>query len=147
MRRCACLVLLALGAVLRRQVHRVPPLVLSLPQCVDAAFAAGTDIEILQKNLAVSREQYDIAVSQSSYTLSAALGENAAYGYGDATLLASNSLASGFAQYPQAGDHPGHADHDRGIHHDSLHARKLPGTRDRGPEPGPDAGRVGDIRS
>ena len=79
------------------------PVVLSLSQCIDAAFTAGTDNEVLQKNLAVSREQYSVAVSQSAYSLSAALGENATYGYGDETLLAINSLSSGFSQTPQAG--------------------------------------------
>ena len=48
--------------------------VLSLPQCIDVAFASGTDIEILLKNLAVSREQYNTAVSQSAYSLSATSG-------------------------------------------------------------------------
>ena len=89
-------------------------LVLSLPQCIDAAFAAGTDIDILQKNLAVSREQYNVAVSQSAYALSASVGENAAYGSGDAILLATNSLSSGFTQYPAGRHHPRHADHERG---------------------------------
>ncbi len=51
----------------------------------------------------MSREQYDLAVSQSSYSLSASLGESATYGYGDPTLLLINSLASGFGQSPQAG--------------------------------------------
>jgi outer membrane protein TolC len=79
------------------------PAVLSLSQCIDAAFSSGTDIEILLKNLAVSREQYGMAVSQSAYSLSAAFGENATYGYGNGTLLAVSSLGSGFNQTPQAG--------------------------------------------
>jgi outer membrane protein TolC len=58
---------------------------------------------ILERNLALSREQYNLAVSQSSYSLSASFGESATYGYGDSTLLTLNSLASGLDQAPQAG--------------------------------------------
>ena len=78
------------------------PLVLSLPQCIDAAFAAGTDIDILQKNLAMSREQYAIAASQSSYSLSAALGENAHLRVRRSYPPCLNSLSPGFTQSPQA---------------------------------------------
>jgi outer membrane protein len=75
----------------------------TLAQCIDAAMSQGTDSMILERNLALSREQYSLAVSQSSYSLSASLGDNAAYGYGDSNLLLANSIASGFAQSPQAG--------------------------------------------
>lgn len=79
------------------------PVSLSLAQCIDSALSQGTDSVILQRNLALSREQYNLAVSQSSYSLSASLGESATYGYGDSTLLTLNSLSSGFGQTPQAG--------------------------------------------
>jgi outer membrane protein TolC len=79
------------------------PSPLSLAQCIDSAMSRGTDSVILEQNLALSREQYSLAVSQSSYSLSASLGESATYGYGDSTLLMLNSLASGFGQTPQAG--------------------------------------------
>jgi outer membrane protein len=78
-----------------------PPL--SLAQCLDLAMARGADSLILERNLAVSREQYALAVSQSSYALSASLGETAGYGYGDAALLTSSSITAGFTQTPQAG--------------------------------------------
>ena len=60
---------------------------LSLEQCVDFAMSQGTDSAILMKNLAVSTEQYKVAVSQSSFSLSGSLGDNVSYGYGDGTLL------------------------------------------------------------
>ena len=63
----------------------------------------GTDSRILERNLALSREQYALAVSQSSYSLSASAGDSATYGYGDSNLLLSNSMVSGFEQTPQAG--------------------------------------------
>ncbi|MGA2379528.1 MAG: TolC family protein, partial [Spirochaetia bacterium] len=79
------------------------PASLSLAQCIDSALSQGTDSMILERNLALSREQYNLAVSQSSYSLSASFGESATYGYGDSTLLTLNSLASGLDQAPQAG--------------------------------------------
>jgi outer membrane protein TolC len=76
---------------------------LSLDQCVDFAMSQGTDSAILMKNLAVSTEQYKVAVSQSSFSLSGSLGDNISYGYGDGTLLFENSIGAGFNQTPQAG--------------------------------------------
>ncbi|MGA2640172.1 MAG: TolC family protein [Spirochaetia bacterium] len=76
---------------------------LSLAACIDSALSKGTDSMILERNLALSRAQYDLAASQSSYSLSASLGESATYGYGNSTLLLLNSLTSGFEQTPQAG--------------------------------------------
>jgi outer membrane protein len=76
---------------------------LSLAACIDSSMSQGADSMVLERNLAMSREQYNFAVSQSSYSLSASVGENATYGLGDSTLLTSNSIASGFNQTPQAG--------------------------------------------
>jgi hypothetical protein len=42
------------------------PSPLSLAQCIDSAMSRGTDSVILEQNLALSREQYSLAVSQSS---------------------------------------------------------------------------------
>ena len=78
-----------------------PPL--TLLQCLDSAMSGGTDNLILERNIAVSREQYAFALSQSSYALSASAGESATYGYGNAALLTSNSISSGLTQTPQAG--------------------------------------------
>jgi outer membrane protein len=74
----------------------------TLPQCLDAALSQGTDSRILEENIVLSREQYALAVSQSSYSLSASVGENATYGYGDSNLLLASSIAAGFDQSPQA---------------------------------------------
>jgi outer membrane protein len=76
---------------------------MSLAQCVDTALSQGADNKILQRNLAIVREQYRLTVSQNSYSLSGSLGESATYGFGEAALLSGNSLASGFYQVPQAG--------------------------------------------
>jgi outer membrane protein len=76
---------------------------LSLSRCLDAAMSQGTDSLIMDRNLAMSREQYALAVSQSSYSLSASVGDSATYGYGDSNLLLSSSIASGFEQTPRAG--------------------------------------------
>jgi outer membrane protein TolC len=80
-----------------------PALTLTLAQATEAALARGADSAVLQRTLDIGREQYQLSVSQGSFALSGSLGENAAYGFGDATLLTGNSLASGFSQTPQAG--------------------------------------------
>jgi outer membrane protein TolC len=79
------------------------PVSLSLAQCMDTALAEGADNRILQRNLDIAREQHRLAVSQTSYSLSASLGESATYGFGETALLSANSLASGFNQLPSAG--------------------------------------------
>jgi outer membrane protein TolC len=76
---------------------------LTLTQATGAALAQGADSRIMQKNLDIAREQYRLSVSQSSFSLSGSVGESATYGFGDGTLLSTNSLASGFSQTPQAG--------------------------------------------
>ncbi|MGO9308545.1 MAG: TolC family protein [Spirochaetia bacterium] len=97
----AVFLLLPLMPAAAQEVAAPPSL--SLEQCIDAALSQGADSVILQRNLALGRAQYDIAVSQSSFSLSASLGDSATYGYGDSTLLLLNSLTSGFGQLPQAG--------------------------------------------
>ena len=52
---------------------------------------------------AMISDPHRLTVAQNSFALSGSLGESAAYGFGDATLLTGNSLSSGFSQTPQAG--------------------------------------------
>ena len=91
--------LLSLGAAIAQE----PALTLTLAQATEAALAHGADSSVLQRTLDIGREQYRLIVAQNSFALSGSLGENAAYGFGDATLLTGNSLSSGFSQTPQAG--------------------------------------------
>jgi outer membrane protein TolC len=79
------------------------PVTLTLGQATDAALGQGADSRILAKNLDIGREQYRLSVAQNSFSLSGSVGENAAYGFGDSTLLGDNLLGSGFSQTPQAG--------------------------------------------
>jgi outer membrane protein len=89
--------LLALGVAAGQEMT------ITLAQARDAAIARGADSSILQRTLDIGREQYRLSVAQSSFALSGSLGENATYGFGDATLMGGNSIASGFNQTPQAG--------------------------------------------
>ncbi len=98
----AAAVLLALAAA-GPAFSQGAPAGLALSTCVEEALSSGADHRILQQNLAVSREQYNLSVSQASPMLSASVGESALYAYGDANLLTLNSIASGFSQSPQAG--------------------------------------------
>jgi outer membrane protein len=91
--------LISLGAASAQE----PGLILTLAQATDAALAHGADSSVLQRTLDIGREQYRLTVAQNSFALSASVGENTAYGFGDASLLTGNSLASGFSQTPQAG--------------------------------------------
>jgi outer membrane protein TolC len=75
----------------------------TLGRCLDLAMSQGTDNLVLSRNLAISREQYGISEAQAAYALSASVGESGSYGFGDATLLTTNSIGSGFNQAPQAG--------------------------------------------
>jgi len=76
---------------------------LSLSQCVEQALAAGPDGIMLGRNLDLARTQYRLGESQRGFSISATVGESANQGFGDANLLAENSLSSDFAQTPQAG--------------------------------------------
>jgi outer membrane protein TolC len=96
---CLLLVFLPLFPVFAQE----EPITLTLSQATDAALGQGADSRILAKNLDIGREQYRLSVAQNSFSLSGSLGENAAYGFGDSTLLGDNLLGSGFSQTPQAG--------------------------------------------
>lgn len=101
-RRLMSLLLMAPLAVVPLASQEAPA-TLTLAQCVDQALAEGSDNRILERNLALAREQYGLGLSQTSFALSGSLGESATNGFGDPALLSENSLAVGFAQSPQAG--------------------------------------------
>ena len=70
---------------------------LSLAQCLDAALSQGTDSLVLQKNLAISRAQYDLAVSQSAYSLSAT--PSTSLGFTTTPYMAASPLAAALGAF------------------------------------------------
>jgi outer membrane protein len=103
MRKLRIIFLLGVSMPLASLASQEVPPTLTLAQCVDQALAEGSDNRILRRNLDLAREQYGLSLSQASFSLSGSLGESATNGFGSSALLSENSLATGFAQSPQAG--------------------------------------------
>jgi outer membrane protein len=99
---CLFGLLIALGASAQEPATPPEP-TLTLAQATEAALARGADSAVLQRTLDIGRQVYQLAVSQNSFALNGSLGESATYGFGDAQLMGTSSIAAGFNQVPQAG--------------------------------------------